>query len=410
MIEVRHLTTGSSDQIGGTASVVRDSTAIRENGTFKVSTHFVDQGRLHNSWFKVLDTAWCRIRHKLNRLCAKDPSLHPYRYPGVTVDRFDEQEIEDADILHVHKPSLWAQAVRVSSQPSGPELVFHAHTVDGFTGGCVLEQDCPRLSEGCTECPIVAPKLQFLPPRGLSARERQLRRGRPHVIANSRATLDAIERSGILPDDVGRSIVYPAVDATVFYHESPDRVDAGPSGGEPSARIGFISYSVENPNKGFGDYVDALRRAETERPVQGVVAGNCWTDTEAAYPELEFTGELKTNAELRQFYDSLDVLVVPSVSESFGKVSVEAQFCGTPVVCYDRGGLPETVLDGVTGRVADQNTPSGLAKAVQDVLAWTDVAQQFKSDGAIQFLSHFQATTIANEYRFLYRRLHAASQ
>ncbi len=410
MIDVRHVTTGPADQVGGIASVVRDSTAICENGTFNVSAHFVDRGRFQDSRFGVLDTAWHRVRHKINRLCARDPSLHPYRYPGINVDHFERGNVADADVLHVHKPSLWKQAVELANQPGGPALVVHAHSVDGFTGGCVLEQDCPQLSEGCTECPIVPPLLQFLPPRGLSTREHQLRRGRPHIIANSRATLDAIERSGILPDDVERSIVYPAVDATVFYEESPNRDDTESFGGESSARIGFISYSVENPNKGFGDYVDALHRVETERPVQGVVAGNSQTDTEAAHPELEFTGELTTNAELRQFYNSLDVLVVPSVSESFGKVSVEAQFCGTPVVCYDRGGLPETVLDGVTGRVTGQNTPSHLATAVQDVLTWTDVARRFKSGDATQFLSHFQATTIEDEYRSLYRRLHAASE
>lgn len=410
MIDVRHVTTGPADQVGGIASVVRDSTAICENDTFNISSHFVDRGRFQDSRFEVLDTTWHRVRHKINRLCARDPSLHPYRYPGINVDHFERGDVADADVLHIHKPSLWKQAIQIGHQPDGPALVVHAHSVDGFTGGCVLEQDCPRLSKGCTECPIVASPLQFLPPRGLSARERQLRRGRPHIIANSRATLDAIERSGILPDDVGRSIVYPAVDSTVFYDESPDRVDVDSSGGEPSARIGFISYSVENPNKGFEDYVDALHRVETERPVQGVVAGNCRTDMEASHPDLEFTGELKTDVELRRFYNSLDVLVVPSVSESFGKVSVEAQFCGTPVVCYDRGGLPETVLNGVTGRVTDQNTSSHLAAAVQDVLTWTDVAQRFKSGDATQFLSHFQATTIADEYRSLYRRLHAASQ
>ncbi len=410
MIRIRHLTTGSSDQVGGIASVVRDSTVISENGEFKVSSHFFDRGRFQDSRFEVLDTTWRRIRHKINRLCARDPTLHPYRYPSINVDHFDRGNVANADVLHVHKPSLWKRAVQITNKPDGPALVVHAHSVDGFTGGCVLEQDCPQLGQGCRNCPIVPPSLQWLPPRGLRIRARQLHSGRPVIVANSRATLNAIERSGIIPEGLEREIIYPAVDGHRFYSDPPAEKNEDSSRRDGSFQVGFISYSVENPNKGFPKYVEALRQLRMERSVQGVVAGHCQAETRSAYPELTFTGVLSTAEELRRFYNTLDLLVVPSVSESFGKVSVEAQFCGTPVVCYDSGGLPETVLDGVTGRVTDKNTPTCLAKAAGTVLAWTHIHEQFESDDTQEFLTQFDADTIAGQYRSLYQRLHEAQK
>ena len=64
-------------------------------------------------------------------------------------------------------------------------------------------------------------------------------------------------------------------------------------------------------------------------------------------------------------YASAAVVVVPTVGEeALGLVSLEAQACGTPVVVSDRGGLPETVEDGVTGVVVEAGDAEALAEGV----------------------------------------------
>jgi glycosyltransferase involved in cell wall biosynthesis len=407
MIKVKHLTTGPPDQIGGIASVVRDSvTAGSSTDDLEITAHFVERDVFRHEALEPLNKVVKRVRGKINRLSTQDPFLHPYRYPALNHGRIDRDIITGADILHVHKPSLWRAAINLAQQPGGPALVFHAHSVDGFTGGCVLEQDCPQLAHGCQRCPIVKPALQLLPPRGLQVRAQQLAKGRPYIVANSEATLAAISRSGIIPDDVGRSVVYPAVSTEQFYTQ-PSSVS---SDKKPTHRIGFISYSVENPNKGFKDYVSALERLEAQEPIKGLVVGHCQPETTSGHPGIEFLGPLKSADALRDFYNTIDVLVVPSVSESFGKVSVEAQCCGTPVVCYNSGGLPETVMAGVTGHVAASNTPASLSEAIEAVLSWETSNARFTNPSVQQFLSQFDGETIALKYQHLYRQLHQASQ
>jgi D-inositol-3-phosphate glycosyltransferase len=72
--------------------------------------------------------------------------------------------------------------------------------------------------------------------------------------------------------------------------------------------------------------------------------------------------------ELFRWYCISDVVGVPSYSESFGLVALEAQACGRPVVAAAVGGLRHAVLDGVTGRLVTGHDPSDWADALAAVL------------------------------------------
>ena len=72
--------------------------------------------------------------------------------------------------------------------------------------------------------------------------------------------------------------------------------------------------------------------------------------------------------QLVNVYRAADLVAVPSYSESFGLVAVEAQACGTPVVAAAVGGLPVAVRDGVTGTLVDGHDPGDWAHAIGDLL------------------------------------------
>jgi len=71
---------------------------------------------------------------------------------------------------------------------------------------------------------------------------------------------------------------------------------------------------------------------------------------------------------LADWYRAADVCVVPSYSESFGLVAVEAQACGTPVVAARVGGLTTAVADGASGRLVDGHDPCVWAEALCEVV------------------------------------------
>ncbi|WP_010540924.1 D-inositol-3-phosphate glycosyltransferase [Dietzia alimentaria] len=73
-------------------------------------------------------------------------------------------------------------------------------------------------------------------------------------------------------------------------------------------------------------------------------------------------------SELVDVYRAADIVAVPSYSESFGLVALEAQACGTPVVAAAVGGLPTAVADGRTGLTVDGHDPREWARTLVSLL------------------------------------------
>jgi glycosyltransferase involved in cell wall biosynthesis len=63
-------------------------------------------------------------------------------------------------------------------------------------------------------------------------------------------------------------------------------------------------------------------------------------------------------------YSAADLFVHPSKAESFGLVVLESIACGTPVVCFRVGGLPELVRPEITGMLAAPDDPQGMANQI----------------------------------------------
>ena len=105
---------------------------------------------------------------------------------------------------------------------------------------------------------------------------------------------------------------------------------------------------------------------------------------------------------LSTYYRAADVCVVPSRSESFGLVALEAAACGTPVVAAAVGGLRTVVEDGLTGLLVDSRDPAEYAEAVAGILDDDGVAEKMATAGAERARGYTWSTTAAR-----LRRLYA---
>ena len=92
--------------------------------------------------------------------------------------------------------------------------------------------------------------------------------------------------------------------------------------------------------------------------------------------------------ELPQWYRAADLVCVPSYSESFGLVALEAQACGTPVVATAVGGLRTAVADGISGVLVDGHDPRAWSSVLARLLQEPQ-RRVLLSMGAVEHASHF---------------------
>lgn len=127
-------------------------------------------------------------------------------------------------------------------------------------------------------------------------------------------------------------------------------------------------------DKGLDILVDAYREVAATSPrVNLIIAGDGPYADEmraaaATLPGMRVIGPLE-NTDLPPLYSSADLLVFPSRTDTFGLVVLEAQACGLPALVSDVGGPQDIVVDGASGLVVGDSTPTGWATAIRSVLS-----------------------------------------
>lgn len=110
-----------------------------------------------------------------------------------------------------------------------------------------------------------------------------------------------------------------------------------------------------------------------------------------------------SRTDLARWFRCADLVAVPSRSESFGLVAVEAQACGTPVVAADVGGLRTAVQDGRSGVLVPDHDPHRWAAVLRDLLR-DDARLAELSRGALEVAAHFSWDTTAEQTLKVYEQ------
>ncbi|MFF7773870.1 D-inositol-3-phosphate glycosyltransferase [Streptomyces tanashiensis] len=266
------------------------------------------------------------------------------------------------DLVHSHY-WLSGQAGRIASVGWRIPLVHTAHTLARVKNASLAEGDTPE------------PELRV---RG----EHQVVVSADRLIANTADEAEAL-RSLYGAEGARTEVVRPGVDLRTF------RPGGGSGGGRAAARarLGLPAEAfvplyagriqpLKGPDVLVRAVAELLREAPELRrrllvPVVGghsgaTGRGSVWRLAE----ELGVADVLRSfppvpQERLADWYRAADVLVVPSRSESFGLVAVEAQACGTPVLAAAVGGLPTAVWDGVTGLLVRGHDPVEYARRLR---------------------------------------------
>jgi N-acetyl-alpha-D-glucosaminyl L-malate synthase BshA len=109
--------------------------------------------------------------------------------------------------------------------------------------------------------------------------------------------------------------------------------------------------------------------------------------------------------DVSQFMSIADLLLLPSAKESFGLVALEAMACGVPTIGARIGGIPEVVIHGETGYLAELGDVNEMAKYAINILQNDSTHQLFVQNGLHRVDQEFRADRIVDQYEALYERV-----
>lgn len=125
--------------------------------------------------------------------------------------------------------------------------------------------------------------------------------------------------------------------------------------------------------KSIDHFIKAVKTIQNKRNIKAIIVGDGDVKNELINlsrnldVDIDFTGFV-TEEEKYRVYSTARVVVQPSIKEGWGLTAIEAQSCGTPVVCANSPGLREVVVDGLTGFLYPYGDIDSLTAGITELL------------------------------------------
>lgn len=344
--------------------------------------------------------SWCRWRGQQDYHISQSHRLWRYSF-------FQEMDLIHLHNLHGDYFNLWSLPLLSALKPT----VWTLHDMQALTGHCAYSLDCERwqLDAGCGHCP----SLSSYPP---------LRRDTSHQLWKNKRTI--YEHSSLylvtpsiwLQRLVEKSIlknqplicIPNGVDTAVYRPQ--DKNEARRLLNIPQGALlvgGCADGGLANPWKG-GQY--ALETVlELKKQFPGLHFFNIGVktipDSLQGADWVHHIPYVHEPTQLARLYAALDLLLYPTLADNHPLVCIESLCCGTPIVGFATGGVPEIVRDGLDGSLVSTHDGSALIKAAAMLLRDADLREKMGQEAAAGAARRFNLDIFTERYEKAYEEV-----
>ncbi|MER9419182.1 glycosyltransferase [Mesorhizobium sp. M0306] len=312
----------------------------------------------------------------------------------------------EADLIHIQfagattlGPPLW-RALRAETRP----VVWTLRDMWPFTGGCHFSGQCERFRAGCGCCPEFGGALdEEITAHDLTFKAAHISKNITFV-AISDSIAERARSSTVLKDRDIR-VIPNSVMLDRFLPIA--KREARAALGLPNDRIILAvgALNLANPRKGSATLAALFAAYSRDPRVHFAVFGQNLEQLVSPVPE-NFTqfGLLDDDVKLNRIYAAADIYLMPSLQESFGKVTVEAMASGTPVIAYDGTPAVDMVRNSQTGWLAPNGDSVKFLDTVREACALPEGAlTEMGTRARADVVENFSLASVAERHIELYR-------
>lgn len=289
-------------------------------------------------------------------------------------------------------------------------IVWTLHDSNPFTGGCHCPGECREYTKRCGNCP----KLQSDSPRDYShqiwQRKKQsllkLTKNQMHIACPSSWIQKKAQESSLF-QGLPTHHIPNGVDTSVFSPLATGSLGQKLAGCEKV--VLFVADYTKAPWKGFVLLQQALEKLWEKRQDFGLLAIGESPKSQAPSFPANYTGRINNDPLLASIYSAATVFVIPSLEDNLPNTVLESMACGTPVVGFNTGGIPDMVRPGITGQLVEKGDVDGLAREIDSMLD-NDEKRTAMSRNCRQIVeAEYSLDIQANAYSILYEKILAGN-
>jgi glycosyltransferase involved in cell wall biosynthesis len=344
-----------------------DSEILTLNKNRNDGEHIIHLGRIPKV-LSLLDTLLSGFISKNNR---KEFGLFSYSFFGTNVSKINQ--VKDADIIYlhwVHFGFLNLQSIEQLARLKKPIIIF-MHDMWAITGGCHVSFSCEKYKSHCNDCQMFSgdkkndwSSRQFDKKLKLYSKYSNL-----YFVAPSKWLHDCIKQSLLtknkpsfcIPNIVDNK-VYKPFNKIIARQILDLNVD--------DTILAFGAVTVNNPAKGwvyFKKALDILKSEYKDSKITVLFFGDGFNKQIAN--EIPFKtkslGYLSDEYSTALVYNAADIFVASTLADNLPTTVLQSLSCGTPVVGFDVGGVPDMIKHKSNGYLAKYKDETDLATGIQ---------------------------------------------
>ena len=308
------------------------------------------------------------------------------------------------DVVHLHTVADWFDVPQwLYTLPQSIGVVITVHDMWHITGGCFLYRGCDRYRDTCTPCPILKPPLN----RGLAKDEHRRKLHayngrRVQFVANSKWLANLAEQSPVVRACGGVRVITPGIDTNIFTLRDKTECRASLGIEQNAFVIAAGAASLTDVNKNICWLLEQLKQMPELENLVVLLAGEGNVEVPAGL-NVRMIGGIAHRAARANFYGAADIFVSTSLMETYGLALVEAMACGTPVVAFRVGGIPEAAPEGQGAILCERENAVALLEAITNLHQLPQLRATLGQLAHETAQNHNAANLFASKFAQLYR-------
>lgn len=313
------------------------------------------------------------------------------------------KEVQEADIIHLH----WIHNSFIDIGDiqklieQGKKIIWTMHDMWAFTGGCHYAAKCELYKNTCNECPQLKNEFFFDTALNQFNKKSKIEWNKIKFITPSQWLCDIGETSALLknstikaiPNTINVDDFQPLVNEVAFRTlgiklNSKDKI------------LLFVSMNTLDKRKGFDELKEAIKIycSKTDANTQLIIIGRIADHTDLDdIPNLIITklGRISDMKKIAAAYALADAFLIPSNQDNLPNTIMESLSCGTGVVAFKTGGIPEMIQHLETGYLAELYNAEEFANGITWVLEHSNAIRNNCRKFALE---NYQENIIVNKH------------